>query len=112
MEEVKEKTEEEKVLSFGERFLSREEKQIQELRKAGFSPEEVHPLKHFDIVRRYKSPWRAIRKNLASVDGTIYPKRPFNNRKPTRGREMNENKKKFNEFIKAINKHVPETQPV
>ena len=47
----------------------------------------------FDAVGKYKSVWRAMRRGHVSPHGIVYPSRPFNNRKPTRGRKINEDKK-------------------
>lgn len=44
-------------------------------------------------VSKFKSINRAIRRGHLSPVYTIYPSRPFNNRKPTRGRQFNERKK-------------------
>ena len=38
-------------------------------------------LRTYEAVRRFKSVRRAIRKEYVSLDGFIYPKRPFNNAK-------------------------------
>lgn len=50
-------------------------------------------LKLFEAVRKFKSVKRAIRRGRVSEIGEIYPRRPFNNRKPTKGRSHNELKK-------------------
>ena len=56
-------------------------------------------LRTFEAVRRFKSVRRAIRKEHASLDGFIYPKRPFNNTK--RGKNsLNDRKKKIYEQLK------------
>lgn len=44
---------------------------------------------------RFRSVKRAIKRGLVSLYGVIYPKRPFNNRKSTKGRYENELKKKL-----------------
>ena len=54
---------------------------IASLIKNGYNPDKPHPLLVFNGVSKCKSIWRAIRKQRASVDGSMYPKRPFNNRK-------------------------------
>lgn len=61
--------------------------------KNGYKVDEVHPLRVFDGAVEYKSAFRAIRRGHISVDGTIFPKRPFNNRKDTVGRSDNMKKK-------------------
>lgn len=63
-----------------------EEKNVEEL---------INPSGCIEAVRKFKSVRRAIRRGLVSPLGFIYPKRPFNNRKPTSGREENELKKKI-----------------
>lgn len=55
----------------------------------------------FTGVGRFKSIRRAIKRGLASQYGELYPKRPFNNRKPTLGRAKNELKKEIYGQIKA-----------
>lgn len=49
-------------------------------------------LRNFYGVSRFKSIRRAIRRGQAHIDGTIYPRRPFNNRSP---RKVNELKKQI-----------------
>lgn len=49
---------------------------------------------NYSAVSKYKSIRRAIRRgNLDLLSGVSYPRRPFNNRKPTRGRKFNELRK-------------------
>ena len=48
----------------------------------------------FEGVRKYKSVKRAIKRGHVTRYGILIPKRPFNNRKPTRGRKLNEEKKR------------------
>ena len=63
-------------------------------------------LRTFEAVKRFKSVRRAIRKGYISLDGFIYPKRPFNNRANTckrkgyYSRNINERKKVIYEQIK------------
>lgn len=47
----------------------------------------------FDATGKFKSVWRAMRRGHVSHHGIVYPSRPFNNRKPTLGRKLNEDKK-------------------
>lgn len=54
----------------------------------------------FEGVKKFKSIRRAIRRGNASIYGEVFPKRPFNSRKPTRGRSMNEAKKRIYGEIK------------
>lgn len=60
----------------------------------------VGQLKVFDADRRFKSVRRAIRRGHVSPLGEVYPRRPFNNRKSTSGRKLNEDKKDIYEQIK------------
>jgi hypothetical protein len=49
---------------------------------------------HIDnAVRKFKSIHRAVKRGHIAEWFEVYPKRPFNNRKPTRGRSINEYKK-------------------
>ena len=57
-------------------------------------------LVHYYAVDRHKSIRRAIRRGHVSPNGTLYPNRPFNNRK---NRTVNENKKAIYNQIKTIN---------
>lgn len=58
----------------------------------------------FEAVKRFRSVRRAFRRGHISPYGEIYPKRPFSNRKPTRGRAMNELKKKIYGELKSQRK--------
>lgn len=51
------------------------------------------PLLTFEATSKFKSVWRAMRRGHVSPHGVVYPSRPFNNRKPTLGRKINEDKK-------------------
>jgi hypothetical protein len=63
-------------------------------------------LRTFEAVSRFKSVRRAIRRGLVSLDGFIYPKRPFHNkantckRKGKHSRAINERKKMIYEQLK------------
>lgn len=48
---------------------------------------------YFSYPSKYKSFRRAFRRGHCTINGTIIPRRPFNNRKPTPGRMENESKK-------------------
>lgn len=51
---------------------------------------------NFKGVDKFKSVRRAIRRGKVDLlTGIVYPKRPFNNRKPTRGRRFNESRKEI-----------------
>lgn len=52
-------------------------------------------LKYFDIVFKFKSAPRAIRRGHADIDGYLYPSRPFNNRANT-SRRTNVHSRKMN----------------
>lgn len=53
----------------------------------------------FEAVKRFKSVRRAIRRGHVSLDGFIYPKRPFNNAKHGKN-SLNDRKKKIYEQLK------------
>ena len=57
-------------------------------------------LRLFDAIKSFKSVNRAIRRGHISPIGEIYPDRPFNNRKPTYGRKLNESRKSIYGQIK------------
>lgn len=63
-------------------------------------PESTYPLSSYDGVGRFQSIWRAIRRGKASPTGQVYPNRPFNNSKSTRGRRENENRKRIYDQLK------------
>lgn len=55
----------------------------------------------YSAVKRFKSVRRAIRRGHVDLfTGAIYPKRPFSNKKATKGRAMNEEKKRIYEQLK------------
>lgn len=56
---------------------------------------------NFEAVKRFSSVRRAFRRGHISPYGVIYPKRPFSNKKPTKGRAMNELKKKIYGQLKS-----------
>lgn len=60
--------------------------------------------KNYNAVSRCRSVKRAIRRGRVDLySGIMYPNRPFNNRKPTAGRETNEYKKVvYGQFKRAI----------
>ena len=59
-------------------------------------------LRLFDAVRKFKSVKRAIRRGHVSPIGEVYPNRPFNNRKPTKGRSFNKKKKLIYARLKQL----------
>lgn len=51
---------------------------------------------NYNGVNKFKSVRRAIRRGKVDLfTGVVYPKRPFNNRKPTPGRRFNESRKEI-----------------
>ena len=56
-------------------------------------------LRTYEAVSRFKSVRRAIRRVHISLDGVIYPKRPFNNAKHKKG-SLNDEKKRIYEQLK------------
>lgn len=60
----------------------------------------------FEAVNKFKSVRRAIKRGHVSPEGIIYPTRPYNNRKSSFGRKINEVKKvlydKFKQFKKGV----------
>lgn len=56
-------------------------------------------LRTYEAVSRFKSVRRAIRRGHVSLDGFIYPKRPFNNAKHSKN-SLNDRKKKIYEQLK------------
>ena len=56
-------------------------------------------LRTYEAVSRFKSVRRAIRGGHISLDGVIYPKRPFNNAKHKKG-SLNDEKKRIYEQLK------------
>lgn len=58
---------------------------------------------NYSAVSKFKSVRRAIRRgHVDLISGVIYPDRPFNNRKPTRGREHNQLKKSIYDRLKRL----------
>lgn len=58
-------------------------------------------LRTYEAVSRFKSVRRAIRRGYVSLDGIIYPKRPFNNAKHKKG-SLNDMKKKVYEQFEQL----------
>ena len=56
-------------------------------------------LRAYEVVKRFKSVRRAIRRGHISLDGAIYPKRPFNNAKHKKD-SLNDKKKRIYEQLK------------
>lgn len=64
-----------------------------------FYENDVLHLRTYDAIKRFKSVRRAIRRGHVSLDGVIYPKRPFNNAKHKKG-SLNDEKKRIYEQLK------------
>ena len=64
-----------------------------------FYENDVLHLRTYDAVKRFKSVRRAIRRGHVSLNGVIYPKRPFNNAKHKKG-SLNDEKKRIYEQLK------------
>ena len=64
-----------------------------------FYENNVLHLRAYDAVKRFKSVRRAIKRGHISLDGVIYPKRPFNNAKYKKG-SLNDEKKRIYEQLK------------
>lgn len=58
-------------------------------------------LRTYETVKRFKSVRRAIKRGHISLDGIIYPKRPFNNAKHKKG-SLNDEKKRIYEQLKQL----------
>lgn len=56
-------------------------------------------LRTYEAVSRFKSVGRAIRRGHISLDGFVYPKRPFNNAKHSKN-SLNDRKKMIYEQLK------------
>lgn len=56
-------------------------------------------LRTYEAVKRFKSVRRATKRSHISLDGIIYPKRPFNNAKHKKG-SLNDEKKRIYEQLK------------
>lgn len=71
-----------------------------------FYEKNILHLRAFDGVRKYKSVRRAIKRGHVSLDGLLFPNRPFNNRsnscdrKGKHSRGLNERKKIIYEQLK------------
>lgn len=81
-----------------------EEKNVKEV--APISEEEFQDLlrntlnfQYFECVKRFRSVKRAFKKGYITNFGYILPKRPFNNRKHSKGRKANIKKKRIWERI-------------
>lgn len=66
-----------------------------------FYENDVLHLRTYEAVKRFKSVRRAIRRGHISLDGVIYPKRPFNNVKHKKG-SLNDEKKRIYEQLKQL----------
>lgn len=66
-----------------------------------FYERDILHLRTYEAVSRFKSVRRAIRRGHISLDGVIYPKRPFNNAKHKKG-SLNDEKKRIYEQLKQL----------
>ena len=66
-----------------------------------FYERDILHLRTYEAVNRFKSVRRAIRRGHISLDGVIYPKRPFNNAKHKKG-SLNDEKKRIYEQPKQF----------
>nr|UWG27150.1 MAG: hypothetical protein [Bacteriophage sp.] len=64
-----------------------------------FYEDNILHLRTHEAVKRFKSVRRAIRRGHISLDGVIYPRRPFNNVKYKKG-SLNDKKKRIYEQLK------------
>lgn len=64
-----------------------------------FYEEGILHLRTFEAVQKFRSVRRAIKRGHVSLDGFIYPKRPFNNAKHSKN-SLNNRKKKIYEQLK------------
>lgn len=64
-----------------------------------FYEKNILHLRNFEAVKRFRSIRRAIKRGQVSLDGIIYPKRPFNNAKRSKN-SLNGIKKKIYEQLK------------
>ena len=58
-------------------------------------------LRTYDAVHKFKSIRRSIKRGNVSLDGVIFPKRPFNNR-PNKKKKKNHHSRVINERKKMI----------
>lgn len=66
-----------------------------------FYEDNILHLRTHEAVKRFKSVRRAIKRGHISLDGVIYPKRPFNNAKHKKG-SLNDEKKRIYEQLKQF----------
>lgn len=64
-----------------------------------FYGKDILHLRTYEAVSKFKSVRRAIRRGHVSLDGFIYPKRPFNNAKHSKN-SLNDRKKMIYEQLK------------
>lgn len=55
---------------------------------------------NYECVGKFKSVRRAFKRGHLFHDGTILPDRPYNNRKPTKGRKINNSKRGIYERLR------------
>lgn len=64
-----------------------------------FYEKSILHIRTYEAVSKFKSVKRAIKRGHVSLDGLIYPKRPFNNAKHGKN-SLNDRKKKIYEQLK------------
>lgn len=64
-----------------------------------FYEKSILHIRTYEAVSKFKSVRRAIKRGHVSLDGLIYPKRPFNNAKHGKN-SLNDRKKKIYEQLK------------
>ena len=94
----------ERPLMSEEEFKDYMEKNRVDVVKDFYEKRIIH-LRTYEAVNKFRSVRRAIKRGCVSLDGIVFPKRPFNNRKNTcsRGhysRTINERKKMIYEQLK------------
>ena len=63
-------------------------------------PKHIRPLSFFHDVKKVKSVSRAMRRGRMDERGRLYPSRPFNNAKRTKGRKQQQEFEKANSEVK------------
>lgn len=77
-----------------------EEAKARRLQERGENPFGPHTIYQFIGVQQHRSVWRAMRSGHISLDGTVFPNRPFSNSKVSSKRRNRG--KTFNEFKREV----------
>lgn len=75
------------------------EESANKLKETPIVKKEEVGLVSFGGVKQFKSIKRAIRRGNAASNGEVYPKKPYNCRKATPGRKLNQLKKQIYEGL-------------